>query len=404
MNLPKQHLRATDLLGLSRLAIDATTGVTDIVEAMHHQIVRLPGTAHDGATGRTSGITGMVYRSVRGVTRLVGSGLDSVLGALAPAFKDQGSSNTRESVLAALNGVCGDYLAASGNSLAIPMQFRQHGVPLKPNRADLQHALPQAGGKILLLAHGLCMNDLQWQSGATDFGTALAQAFGYTPVYLHYNTGLHISSNGRALSLGLDRLIENWPVPVESLTILAHSMGGLVARSACHYGAASRWRGLLRDLVFLGAPHLGAPLERAGNGINMFLARAPYAAPLARLGNIRSAGITDLRHGYVLDEQWLGSDRFASAHVPEDGLALPDGVRCYAIAASKSAKSSSGRKPTSDGLVGTNSALGRHASPLRSLKFPTNRQWLAYGTNHFELITKAEIHQRVKDWLTPVHL
>jgi hypothetical protein len=52
----------------------------------------------------------------------------------------------------------GDRLATSGNSLATPMTFRYRGAPL-----DWQ-ALPSmsdATGKVLVLIHGLCMNDLQ---------------------------------------------------------------------------------------------------------------------------------------------------------------------------------------------------------------------------------------------------
>ena len=66
------------LRGAGRLAITATQGVVDLVEAMHAEIARLPLGAH---RDRTTGITGLVYRSVRGATRLVGGGLDLALGA-----------------------------------------------------------------------------------------------------------------------------------------------------------------------------------------------------------------------------------------------------------------------------------------------------------------------------------
>jgi pimeloyl-ACP methyl ester carboxylesterase len=157
--------------------------------------------------------------------------------------------------LAALNGVLGDHLADTANPLALKMQFRLRNMP------------QNSGGRIVVLIHGLCMSDLQWTRRDHDHGAALARDFGYTPVYLSYNSGLHISTNGRALAESLEALITQWPAPVEDFVIIGHSMGGLVARSACHYGeeADHLWRRKLRKLVFLGTPHHGAPLERIGH-------------------------------------------------------------------------------------------------------------------------------------------
>ncbi|MGO4781095.1 esterase/lipase family protein, partial [Lysobacter sp. 2RAB21] len=91
--------------------------------------------------------------------------------------------------------------------------------------------------------HGLCMNDLQWNWDGHDHGAALAQDDGWTPVYLHYNSGRHISVSGREFASRLERLLREWPVPVERLAIVCHSMGGLVARSACYAAeqAGHRW-------------------------------------------------------------------------------------------------------------------------------------------------------------------
>src|SRR4051794_4765770 len=114
----KAYVRLADLRGLGRLASDATVGLTDLVEAMHSAVARMPG-LRGHADGRTAGITGLVYKTVRGVTRLVGVSVDSVLGALSPLLARTESSEEREAVLAALNGVFGDYLAASDNPMAI---------------------------------------------------------------------------------------------------------------------------------------------------------------------------------------------------------------------------------------------------------------------------------------------
>ena len=177
--MPKQsHLHPTDLHGFSRLTVDAVAGLTDLVEAMHHNIVSTTVPLGKAPSGRTRGITGFVYRSIRGVTRLVGGGLDAVLGRLVPLFGEKQSSPEREAVLAALNGVLGDYLEASGNPLAIRMCLRRNGHALQLDNTALAAAIPDAGGKLLVLAHGLCMNDLQWKRQGHDHGAALARDLG----------------------------------------------------------------------------------------------------------------------------------------------------------------------------------------------------------------------------------
>ena len=149
------------------------------------------------------------------------------------------------------------------------------------------------------------------------------------------------------------RLLQAWPVPVEELVIVGHSMGGLLARSACHYGqlAGQAWPKHLRQMVFLGTPHHGAPLERGGNWVNVVLELSPYTAALARLAKIRSAGITDLRHGDILDEDWQHGDRFARAKTRKGAVPLPQGVQCFAVGVTpckgrrRSEETAAGRRP-----------------------------------------------------------
>ena len=76
------HRRVSDLRGATRLAADATLGLADLVEAMHERIATLPGAAQDGRMTGILGISGLVYKSIRGVTRLVGGSLDALLGAI----------------------------------------------------------------------------------------------------------------------------------------------------------------------------------------------------------------------------------------------------------------------------------------------------------------------------------
>jgi pimeloyl-ACP methyl ester carboxylesterase len=394
--------RASDLRGAVRIATDATAGLTDLVEAMHAGIARVPGLGTPPADGRTGGISGLVYKSIRGVTRLVGGSLDALLGLLTPALGAGDSSVERAAVVAALNGVLGDYLAATGNPLAKPMALRRDGRALVPEKAALAARLPDAGGRPLVLLHGLCMSDLQWLRNGHDHGAALARDLGFTSVYLHYNSGLHISVNGRLLAQQLEVLLEQWPQPLERLVLLGHSMGGLVARSALHHAgqAGLRWPARLNDLVFLGTPHHGAPLERAGNWVDTVLGATPYAAPFARLGKVRSAGITDLRHGSLVDEDWAGRDRFTRAADTRQHMPLPQHMRCCTVAASIGQRRGDLKdRLLGDGVVPLDSALGRHKDPARVLAFAEDRQWVGYGIGHLELLSDAGVYAQLRHWL-----
>jgi hypothetical protein len=360
--------------GVSRLAFDAVEQLTHLVEEMHANVAARAPLLGRGTDGRARGVSGLVYRSVRLVNGVARVGVDQGLGRLprTPAAPPHPRAEAR---LAALNGVLGDHLAASRNPLAIPMQLRHEGRTLPLGREVLAAALPQAGGRLLLLVHGLCMSDRSWSRNGHDHGSALARDLGMTPVRLLYNSGRPIAENGRELAWLLERLLEAWPVAAPEVAIVGHSMGGLVARSACRHAAETgrAWLGRLRTLVFLGTPHHGAPLERGGRWLEGALGRSPYTAPLARLGAIRSAGIQDLRHG--------------------DATPLPAGVACYAVAGTL------GPGPIGDGLVPLASALGRHRRPERTLALPRERRFVGQGLGHFDLLDEPEVYARLRAWL-----
>ena len=409
---PLKHLHPTDYLGLARLASQATVGVAGISEEVHQNVWSTLGVAGGKQAGRTGGVTGLVYKSVRGVTRAVAGSIDAVLGRLIPMFDAIGpqrpSSNEREAVLAALNGVLGDQLQATGNPLATLMSFRHQGRVLSAEHLQTL-AAPAVNGKILLLIHGLCMNDLQWtqnldNGGPTTFdhGQALAASLGYTPIYLRYNTGLHTSQNGQALAAQLEQLLDHWPVPVQELSILAHSMGGLVTRSALHFATQQslHWPAHLKNIVFLGTPHHGAPMERAGNWIDVVLGSTRYSAPFAKIGQLRSAGITDLRYGHVLDVDWQGHDRFRRSPDRRHALPLPDKVRCYTVAATTAPKRGTlAERMLGDGLVPIPSALGQHPQVRHQLAFKPDAQRIVYRINHWGLLKAPEVAQQVQRWL-----
>jgi pimeloyl-ACP methyl ester carboxylesterase len=365
-----------DARGAGRLLFEASTGVVDIVERMHSTIQRVPAPLGAHVVAPTRGITGFVYRTVRGSMQVIGRGVDASLAPLAALLPEGEATHGREALISVVNGVYGDHLARTGNPLAIEMQVRPA-------------AGPAPTGRIVVLVHGLCMSDQHWAHSQDGFGAALARDLGYTPLYVRYNTGLPIAGNGRQLAGLLESLLPAWPCAIERVTIVGHSMGGLVARSACLAAEESRhaWRRQLRDLVFLGSPHQGAPLERGGHGLDLLLNVSPYSAPFTRLGGARSAGIQDLRHGTVTS----GGHR----HVP-----LPTDVDCYAVAATlESRRSCLADRLVGDGLVPLHSALGRHADRSVSLRIPRDRQWVGHQMGHLELLRRPEVYERLRAWL-----
>ncbi len=409
---PFKHLRSTDLRGLAKLATQATVNVTKIAEGVTQSVWSTMGAPSGKLANETRGITGLVYKSIQGVAQLVGKGAESLLTGLQPLLdkidQEPQESAPREAVLAALNGVMGDRLVESDNPLATPMTLRFNNEVLNwealPDKALLT-------GKVLIVVHGLCMNDLQWtvQNEGESFNHAenLATKLGYTPVYVRYNTGLHTSQNGQTLSNQLELLSALWPTPLTEISVLVHSMGGLVTRSAVHAAQHSRrqWVNKLKNIVFLGTPHHGALLEKAGNWIDVLLGVTPYSAPFKRLVELRSSGITDLRFGHVLDSDWQGHDRFKPKTKQEqdsrENLPLPEGVACFTVAATLAAKRSLlADRLIGDGLVPLNSALGVHSDPTRSLTFAKSSQMLVYRTNHMAMLGSTEVGKQLVDWLS----
>lgn len=397
--------------GTSALAISAVQGITDLVEEMHCAIsgLALSVKSKEAKPKKTRAITGLVYKSVRGITSAVGWGIDRSLDvaqlpvvskALAPAarqlaskLKLKSAEPYRETVRAAANGVLGDTLATHKNPLAIQMQFRQKGEPLQSS--------DKHNGKLLILVHGLCMNDLQWLHGGEgghDHGAMLAEQYGFEPIYLHYNTGRHINQNGADFAALLERTLMNWPVPINELVIIGHSMGGLLTRSACHHGlqAKHRWIKHFSKLITLGTPHLGSPLERAGRGVDFVLGISPYSAPLAKLGLVRSAGIQDLHDGSIAPAG--------------EQAAWPKHVKLYAVAATKQKAKAENtgvdltqplKRLLGDGLVPVKSALAQEAHMKLGLSrpLPAARQAVVYATDHFELLSSQAVAQHLLRWL-----
>ena len=375
--------RAKELQGASRLAVEATRGVAALVEAMH------------AAVGGGGPLTRTVVGSVRGTAGLVGAGIEGALGMLEPLLGTPGDGEDRDALLAVVNGVLGDYLEETQNALALPMELTVGGRPLPIEDSEaLRRALTRLTGRLVVMVHGSCMTEHQWIRGGHDHGLALVRDGGWTRIGVRYNSGLHISTNGERLAAKLERLVEGWPVPVEAVALLGHSMGGLVSRAACWAGEQDghAWRSRLQTLLTLGTPHHGAPLERAGNWVDGVLGASRFSAPLARLGKIRSAGVTDLRYGNVVRADWDGRDRFERSGDPRTRIGLPEGVACYAVAGRLGGLST-------DGLVPVDSALGVHPEADLGFGGGDGDTLVVEECGHLDLLDRAEVYRWIRGWL-----
>lgn len=387
-----------DFRAASALTVEAIKGTAGVVEAMQEPHTRVLARFVPPVALIQTFVSKLSFGTFRGVTHLTGQLIDRTLTPLEPLAGANASTRGLDATLAILNGVVGDQLERTGSPLAIRMELRAGGRPLPLVPGALAEAIPNATSKPMVVVHGSCLDESRWMQSSQGQLASMASKLGYTLVFLRYNTGRHISTNGAELADLLELLAAAWPTSVEQFALLGHSMGGLVARAACRTGEARdhRWRARLAKLVCVGSPHLGAPYERLGNWVDVTLAISPFSSPLARLGKIRSAGVTDLRHGSVSEEDGNADDRFAR-RPPPPVVPLPAGVECFSLAASLSKKTEA--KLRSDGLVPVNSALGRGDSPERTLGFAPSHRAIVFETGHLGLLSSPEVYATLEQWL-----
>ncbi len=413
------------LLGLKDLLIDAVEKTTNLVQETHESVARRtygylkwiePLEEPAALVERIHGVTARtVFASVRLGNRAVGAILEQG-HRLAAGESDTSDADAhdegppmrsdalgsvswlRDAALGAVNGAVGDYLAEQDNALGFDMTFRERGRRLALDHASLAEALPHATPKICLFVHGLGCTEWSWSAfaeeshgdAAVNYGTLLARDFGFTPIYLRYNSGRHISQNGRRLSELIDELCAVYPTAVEQIAIIGHSMGGLVARSACHYGdeAGRAWVERLSHVICIGSPHFGAPLEKAGHALTTVLRffDTPGTQIPARIIDARSAGIKDLRHGYLIDDDWLGD---AKSQVPFVAHAS------YGFIASSITGDPDHPVASvlGDLLVRLPSASGRHPEPAQRIPFAGGA--ILGGLSHVRLANHPEVYAQI---------
>ena len=389
---------------------------------MYRNISAVPLPFGRAPEGPAPGIAGMVHGLVRGINGGIRGATDLALSPLTDYLDGHLPPGPhRAAVIAALNGVCGDHLHRSNNPLATPMtlqlllgdgasvsesataalfETRRRSVEIYPRADALADAEFAATPHILVLAHGLCMNELEWTARQHNHGHMLAEEFGYTPVFVRYNSGKHISHNGREFALQLVGLVNRWPVPVASITVIGFSMGGLLVRSALQVAAEQQlgWPSLVDKIVYVGTPHHGSALERGGYWLQCAMAFSPYTAPLAALGRIRSDGITDLRHGNIVDADWQSHDEHEDNADYRQPLPLPAGIDHYAIVGTLS-RPAAFQTQRSDGLVHPDSALGRHPLGAKTLGFKADHQRVFCQLDHLAMLSDSRVALQLKEWL-----
>lgn len=285
---------------------------------------------------------------------------------------------------AVLNGFLGDWLEQQANPLAMRLQLFHQGQALDPAKPSL--TTPRQ--TVIVLVHGLTELETIWDfpgQPGRHYGSDLAGALGATPLCLRYNTGRAIHQNGDDLADALEALVANWPVPLENLILIGHSMGGLLIRSACHSGTGrgQSWPALVDACVYLGSPHDGSWLARLAHGSAGLLRKMPrdYLKVIGESIDQRSEGIRNLSRGDIVAE-------------PDSAPPLLPGARHYAIAGLLARQRG---HPVNtlfgDALVQENSARGA-SQPGWMLT-----DWACLpGIDHIRLTHDERVYQKLKEW------
>jgi pimeloyl-ACP methyl ester carboxylesterase len=395
--MPPRPSAADEFGGAARLFAGAVGGVTRTAQLMHQAIARRSfGTA--GSAGAPvkavhDAVSELVYSSVRTSIAAGGAVVESLSRAVGE-HRPRGTlvdSKAGQAAIGVLNGAFGEHAALRGDVVPEEMTLRvaYRAVPID---ALAEHFLAPSG-RLFVFLHGLIETERWWfRAGSPDFGSRLVADLGGSAVYLRYNSGRHISDNGRELVDVLSRIVDAWPVEVTEVVLIGHSMGGLVARSALHQAANAPWLPTVSRLVCLGAPHTGAPLERGANAAAWALGRFAESAPLGELLRLRSSGVKDLRHGDLHEALWAGQDLdtlWRSSEPVE--TVLPPGIRQYFLAVTLARTENSLLARAFGDLLVMPASAGDATQTAE-------RRWLG-GMNHFAMLSENEVYETILSWL-----
>lgn len=326
----------------------------------------------------------------------------SLLGA---GGRPAGSEPAGNLALAALNAIAGEQLGADLAPLAIRMAVRADGRDVDVTARELPAVFGHPTSRLAVFVHGLAETEDSWQRRGAEsepYGPRLQAEFGYTPIYVRYNTGRHVSENGHDLAGLLDDLIAAWPVQADELLLVGHSMGGLVIRSACHYGRqeSATWVDRVRHVFYLGSPHLGAPLARAAGFAGWALGKAAETRPFVTLVNGSSPGIKDLRYGYVLADDWADCDQDSCMRDHRRDTPLLAGANHCTISATVTADPGHPLGAmVGDLLVQPTSAHGRRGAH-QHIPFPVGSRRGLGGIHHFDLLNHPAVWAAIRDLLS----
>jgi triacylglycerol lipase len=323
------------------------------------------------------------------------------LGRLLASFPGR-----RDDAVSILNGFLGDVLEESGSSLAIPMTLRSHGMDLTLDSAALPRFPPEARSRVCLLIHGMMANESFWEypgDPGKTYGSLLSADASVTPVYVRYNTGRHISTNAQELSRLLNDLVACWPVEIEEISFVGHSMGGLIARSACHHASINGqdWVDKVRRFFLIGVPSSGAPLEKLANITSFTLTTIanPWTRLISRIIRLRSAGIKDLRVGLLVDEDWQGEDPDRLLPGKPYPVPLLGHAEHFVVAGSvwKDTKHPVA-KILGDAMVSQFSARGQRVIMRDAGPFQEENVRVFPRLNHMALVHSDEVYKQILEW------
>lgn len=373
--------------GVAHLAMHSAAEITELVTEVHGTIKRVP-LPFGAGVGDARAAAPFPYRLISGVFRQLARGI-----GLLPVHADLTHQPPYAlAIISALNGVCGDKLARWQSPLALPMSLRDsegHAIAW----GDLASA-PNA--KIALYIHGLCMSEREWQTPTKQATDDLMRSKGWQIGHLRYNSGRAIWQNGEDLAHWLEAAHAAYPA--KEIVLIGHSMGGLLMRSAFAYAQTlgQSWPHQVSKAAYLATPHLGAPLERAGNRLNTLLGHSPYTVPFMRLGNIRSAAIKDLRYGYISQVEHEQTQDIGSRDHRLTLAPLPGGMAHLLIAGSRNPEAA--KNWVGDGLVPLYSALGQHKRVEKTLLADNISRLCFDHVDHLAMLSDVRVWDALADW------